>query len=105
MSTGNSAEKGKQSTQYMCIQKKYGHLTGYLRINKDSKRILFGKFVAEGWHGPDDCPGENALINIALKRIEHNPSEFEVFIKMLEENTGMDNIVKDLKGTSYKSLY
>lgn len=88
---------GRRSTEYKCVQSKYSRLTGHLKMNKQDLKDLFDKFIAQGWHGPGDCPGENALINIALQRIQDNPTELKEFIEMLEQITGMNNITNDLK--------
>ena len=104
MSTGSSAEKGKQSPQYKCVLKNCNRLTGHLRINKENKRNLFCEFIVEGWCDPGDCPSENDIISIALKKIEDDPTNYGVFIAMLEQIAGMDNIVKNLKGTLYNCI-
>ena len=98
------ADKGIHTPQYMSVQRNYARLIGHLQINKEDKKSLFNKFVSEGWHIPADCPSENDLINIALKKIEDNPSQYGVFIDMLEQISGTKDIVEDIKGTLHNCL-
>ena len=91
-------DKGINCPQYEHVLKKYDRLTRHLHTNKEDRKTLFGKFVVKRWHSPGDCASENDLINIALNRIKDNPTEYEVFIEMLKQITGMANIVMDLKG-------
>ena len=92
------ADKGINSPQFKCVEKNYARLTGHLKTNKEAKNKLFKKFVSGSWHGHGDCPSENDLINIAMERIEYNHCEYGVFIEMLEQVSGMRDIVKNLKG-------
>lgn len=94
------ADRGINSPHYKRVLENYDRLTEHLQTDKEAKKRLFAKFVAKGWYRPGDCPSENELVNIALKRIEHTPSELGVFIDMLEQIAGTEIIVQDLKGKS-----
>ena len=92
------ASKGINSSEYECVQRNYAVLTERLRTNKQAKKELFDEFVSKKWHGPGDCPSENDLVNIALNKIKQDPSEYKVFIAMLEQVSGIRDIVENLKG-------
>ena len=93
------ASSGINTPQYKSVQENYATLTEFLRINKQAKQTLFDEFVAKNWTGPGDCPSEGALVNIAMERIKLKSTEYDVFLSILEQIPGTDEILEKLKGS------
>ena len=77
-------------------------ITKHLKVNEEAKESLILMYKQEKWltitAKPEDMQ-ENKLVNLALVMIESDTKHFDIFITMLENITGMDEVVKKLKGT------
>ena len=95
------ASSGINTPQYKRVRKNYATLTGFLQNHQQVKQNLFNEFVAKNWTLPGDCPSEGGvLINIAMERIKTKPTEYDIFLSILEQIPGTDNILEILKGAA-----
>ena len=86
------------SPQYTSVQWNYAILTQHLDVNKEAKKLLTRKYKSMGWLVPVADPSEDELVSQVMVRITHDPKEYDVFIFMLKEIDGTEEIVKKLIG-------
>ena len=65
-----------------------------LKSSPSAKERLTLKYQENKWMDVQEQPDEQALIAIALQRIEMNCQQFDTFVSMLKGITGMDLVVK-----------
>ena len=73
-------------------------ITQALQLNPCARDKLTRLCQQEKWLNIAATPLEGELVKLALKRIEQDASQFDLFIDMLRNIEGMDLIVKTLTG-------
>ena len=86
------------SRQYLSVIENYESLIQHLEVNEISKRLLTLKYKSKRWLPPHVNPSEDSLVNQVLERIKLDPNTYDVFIAMLREIAGTDNIIQALTG-------
>ena len=86
------------SPQYTSVRKNYESLTQFLEVNEEAKKSLTRKYKSEGWLDPVATPSEDKLVSQVLVRIKDDSKQYDVFISMLKEIVGTEEIVKKLTG-------
>ena len=51
---------------------------------------LTGKYKQEGWMDITENPTEDQLVTLTLQRIKQDPNQYDMFIDMLRDISGMD---------------
>ena len=67
-----------------------------LQTTPGTKELLTVKYIEAKWMGLSARPAEDQLVGLALGRILQDSQQFDVFIDMLRNITGMELIVKKL---------
>ena len=93
-----AANQGISSLQYMCVRENLVSITGHLQYNASAKVDLARQLQSKGWLTPGDKVDPDALLALVLQRIRFIPNEYDLFVAMLEEVVGTENIVKTLRG-------
>ena len=89
---------GIYSLQYTSVQKNSVTLTQHLAVSKEAKITLTRQYKSKGWLDPVASPSEDELVSQVMVRIKDDPKQYNVFISMLKEIAGADDIVKKLTG-------
>ena len=61
-----------------------------------ARKNLTRYYKQHGWLDVMEDPEEDKLLTIALVRIKQDPTQFDLFLKMLKGTGGMDLIVIEL---------
>lgn len=85
-------------TGYDRVLSKLSDITETLKLNSDAKDKLTSLYQKHKWLSIAAKPVEDDLVKLALDRIKQDPSQFGMFISMLQDTKGMDLIVKSLLG-------
>ena len=85
-------------TGYDTILHKLSDIIKALKLNPGAREKLTSLYQQNRWLDIDESPDEDKLVRVALVRIEQDPSQFELFLKMLGVIKGMDVIVKKIRG-------
>ena len=73
-------------------------ITEHLKVNSAAKQSLTLKYQQESWVEIAERPGEASLVEIALKRISDDVSQYKTFMAVLRDIVGMDIIVRKIQG-------
>ena len=98
-----ASRSGTQTAEYIKVNANKGRVIETITVTPKAVASLSTKFMEKKWlpnHAKDIT--EDKLITLALNRIENDADEHELFIKMLNDITGLDQIVTLLNGMSYK---
>ena len=90
---------GKDTPKYKKVLSKIPEITSTLKQLPGAKEQLSELYKKNRWIPMEADATEMNLVNIALERIQLKSSQFEVFVGMLKEITGMDLIVETLELT------
>lgn len=90
---------GKDKPGYQKVLSKISEITSTLKQLPGAKEKLSELYKKQEWISMEADTTETNLVNIALDRIQLKSSQFEVFVGMLKEITGMDLIVETLELT------
>ena len=61
-----------------------------LKSTLDTTDMLTGKYKQKGWINITGKPTEEELLTLALQRIKQDPRQYDLFIDMLCDISGMD---------------
>ena len=87
---------GKCTEEYKKVRSNLSDIVRALQLTPSAKQTLCLKFKEREWLDLPADPTEERLVTQALGRIELDVNQFEVFIKMLDDIKGMDQIVLNL---------
>ena len=91
--------EGKDTPEYQRVLGNMGKITEALATTPGAKKTLSEKCKERGWLPLPANPTEKGLVEFWLGRIDQNTDQFYVFVSMLGEISGMDQIVKCLSHT------
>ena len=85
-----------ESLGYDCVLSNLDSITRLLKGTPGAREALTVQYEQKKWLGVMENPMEKELVNLALTRIEQDPSQYDEFLTMLRNIEGMDLIVKRL---------
>ena len=88
---------GKDSPQYKIVKANLKNIVGTLKSNTAAHDAMRMSVKSEGWLEVYDKPTAEDLVSIIQNRIELEPSNYAVFMNMLHNTDGMDQIAKKLQ--------
>ena len=91
---------GINSPEFVSVRRNFATLAQHLKVNKDAKEVLTWKYISEGWLDPVATPSGDELLSQVMVRIKQDPKQYDVFIEMLKEIAGTNQIVQKLTGKS-----
>ena len=91
-----STDTGKETPEYKTLLLSLSSITEQLLSVPKSKDLLCLKFMERKWLEVTANPCEKDLVILALSRIEADSHTFHELVKMLNEISGMDLVVKNL---------
>ena len=83
-------------TDYDRILSRLDDITETLKLNSDARDKLTSLYQKHKWLSISAKPVEDDLVKLALDRIKHDPSQFDMLISMFQAIEGMDLIVNTL---------
>ena len=86
--------EGIYSSEYKALQTNIYQVVHVIESVPKGNEALGMKFMEKGWIGVNARPDELSLVTVVLTRIELDTGEFDVFIDILKQVEGMDQIVK-----------
>ena len=89
-------DTGKETPEYKSLLQSLSSITEQLLSVPKSKDLLCLKFMERKWLETTANPCEKDLVILALSRIEADSHTFRELVKMLNEISGMDLVVKTL---------
>ena len=92
---------GKDSPQYKIVKENLKHIVTTLKCNTAAHDTLKISMKSEGWVAIYDNPTADNLVPIILNRIELEAGNYDVFMRMLRDTDGMDQIAKKLQLRMY----
>ena len=95
--TAPAMASGKDSPQYKIVKDNLKHIVGTLKTNTAAHDALRMSVKSKGWLEVHDKPRAEDLVSIILNRIEHNASDYDMFMDMLCSTDGMDLIARRLQ--------
>lgn len=96
---------GRDTPKYKKVLSKIPKITSTLKQVPGAKAQLSELYKKNRWIPMEADATETELVNIALERIQLKSSQFELFVGMLKEITGMDLIVETLELTGESLTY
>jgi hypothetical protein len=84
-----------ETREYTSVLEQMATITDYLKGSRDT---LIQKYQQEQWIPITEHPDAGGLVTIALNRISTDARQYDVFIDMLKDITGMDIIVERIQG-------
>ena len=90
---------GTSTREYKNVRESMEPLIRAIKADDEAKETLFTKFQAVSWIDVTvrDISAKS-LVTKALDMIERSPTEHETFLKMLNDTTGLQDILPNLKG-------
>ena len=79
------------------MHKNLKDIVGTLMCNTAAHHALRLNVKSKGWLETYEKPTAEDLVSIILNRIEHNASDYSVFMDMLHNTDGMDLIAEKLQ--------
>lgn len=98
---------GKDSMAYKSVLAHIDTITSHLKVNSSAKGTLVTKYQQQGWLSITETPDEKELVTMALNRIAQDEKQYDIFMKMIGDITGMDIVAGKIKSkavTSYMSI-
>ena len=86
----------EKSPEFDAVRNTYTTITSALQSIPDTKKKLLAKFKQDGWIAIDTDCSEEELVECALKKIELNPRNFNVFVTMLHNTVGMQDVAEKI---------
>ena len=74
-------------------------ITNYLKVNRAAKDALNLEYQKRQWIGVPTTLNEEELVWLVLGRISIDAGQYNIFMEMLQNITGMSLIVDKLKGS------
>ena len=96
---------GKHTEEYRSVRSNLSDIVRALQLTPSAKQTLCLKFIEREWLDLSADPKEKDLVTQALGRIELDVNQFEVFVEMLRDIEGMDQIVQILTGKDVQHSY
>ena len=90
----SSAMAARRTPQYLAVQKNLLKLTRSLEGTDRAEKTLLAAFKAEEWLDPLSQAKADGLLSKALSKIENKAENYEVFIQMLQEVSGIKEAVE-----------
>ena len=69
-----------------------------LKLTVVAKDELTLHYIAHKWLPSNATPSESDLAILALKKIEQDPKQYDVFLEMLEDTEGMSLVLVKITG-------
>ena len=88
---------GKDSPQYKIVTENYADIIDALEANNPAYKTLRRKVKSKEWLKAAENPPAEELVTIIQNRIRRDPSDYDVFMDMLHDTDGMDQIAKELQ--------
>ena len=88
----------RNSLQYKAVLNHLEALTTALRVTPGAESSLRLKFQELSWLPIGAEASANELVPLALNRIENDTSDYEMFINILRNITGMEQLVNTITG-------
>ena len=88
----------RKSPQYKAVLSHLEKLTTTLTVTPGSEGSLLLKFQELSWLAIGAVATAQELVTLALNRIETDVRDYEVFINMLKDTAGMEQVVKMIAG-------
>ena len=85
------------SPQYKIVRENYADIIDALEANKAAYNTLRRKVKSKEWLSAAADPPEETLVTIIQNRIKWDTSDYDVFVDMLHNTDGMDQIAKKLQ--------
>ena len=95
--TAPAMATGKDSPQYKIVTENYEDIIDALDANNAAYKTLRRKVKAKEWLKAAENPPAEELVTIIQNRIRRDASDYDVFMDMLHDADGMDQIVKKLQ--------
>ena len=81
-------------SEYNSVLNNLNKIVDTLKSSPSAKETLTLRYKEKKWMDVREQLDEQALITIALQRIEMDCRQFDTFVSMLKDITGMDLVVK-----------
>ena len=88
---------GKDSPQYKIVTENYEDIINALEANNGACKTLRRKLKAKEWLRAAENPPAEKLVTIIQNLIRRDNSDYDVFMDMLHDTVGMDQIAKKLQ--------
>lgn len=85
------------SAEHNKVLRNMNNITSTLKLAPGATDKLREKYKQNEWIDIIANPSEDQLVAIAVERIKQDPKQHDLFIAMLNDITGMDLIVKNIK--------
>ena len=101
-----ASSSGRDTPQYKAILRSFETITNCIIATPSAKQAIIRKFKMESWIDVNTDCSEDDIVQCALERVQQNAFQFQQFISMLRNTTGMADIVRILeeKEKHYKML-
>ena len=87
---------GRRTPQYLAVQENLVMLQRTLRGTDEAEDSLLAIFKSRGWLDQLAKTKADGLIRKALSKIENKVENYELFIEMLQEVSGIDEAVGEI---------
>ena len=88
---------GKDSPQYKIVTENYVDIIDALEANNAAYKTVRRKVKSKEWLRAAENPTEEELVTIIQNRIRRDANDYAVFMNMLHNTDGMDQIAKKLQ--------
>ena len=88
----------RNSPQYKAVLSHLEALTTALRVRPGAESSLLLKFKELSWLPIGTEASANELVTLALNRIENDVRDYDVFVRMLRNTAGMEQMVNTFAG-------
>ena len=85
---------GRRSPQYLAVQESLEKLRRALKATDGAEESLLTIFKSRGWLDQLAQTKADGLLTKALNKIENKVENYEVFIQMLQEVSGIEDAVE-----------
>ena len=101
-----ASSSGRNTPQYKAILRSFETITNCIIATPGAKQTIIRKFKMESWIAVNTDCSEDDIVQCALERVQQNAVQFQQFLSMLRNTTGMADIVRILeeKEKHYKML-
>lgn len=92
-------KSGRDTAEFQKMMNNTERLIKALQVNSGAYDSLCIKCEEKRWCPPSSDRSEKKLVDLVIERIRQDASQFYLFISMLEDVIGLDQIVSSLKLT------
>lgn len=82
--------------EYQAVLMHFNSLVESLKVSRES---LITQFQMKKWLDITTRASEKTLVQVALGRIQQDARQFEIFVHMLRNVTGLEDILQRITGT------